>query len=103
MRTSLELRTFRYVPKFRDVAAFRPVPTGSSSSLPWTPLTLPVITNNREVEFVSETTGWIGGGPTAGQTVEPVLMKTIDGGQTWDVLSTSYTPRTMFFVDADSA
>jgi len=68
----------------------------------WTPWSVPTTTHLRDVFFVDDNTGWIAGGPTGGQTVDAIIMKTVDGGDSWDVQPTSFTIRTMYFVDADS-
>jgi photosystem II stability/assembly factor-like uncharacterized protein len=68
----------------------------------WTPVAVPLVTNFRDAFFVDENTGWVVGGPTGSETVDPVIMKTINGGASWDTETPTFTPRTMFFVDADS-
>jgi photosystem II stability/assembly factor-like uncharacterized protein len=68
----------------------------------WAPVTLPVQEEMRGVAFVDELNGWVSGGPIGGATGDMVLLKTTDGGDTWDVQTTTFTMRMLWFVDADS-
>jgi photosystem II stability/assembly factor-like uncharacterized protein len=67
----------------------------------WTPQNSTVTTHLRDVHFVSETTGWVGGGPWGTESVEGVVLKTTDGGTTWDRQLDGFTANALFFVDAD--
>jgi photosystem II stability/assembly factor-like uncharacterized protein len=73
----------------------------TDGGLSWSPLTVPVTQHLREVVFVSAEVGFIGGGPTGGQTGDPVLLRTVDGGATWTAGAFPFTIRNMFFADAD--
>ena len=74
----------------------------SDGGLTWVDLPVPDASNFREVVFVGATTGWIAGNQTEGQVVEEFLMKTEDGGTTWDIQTPPFSIRSMFFVDADT-
>lgn len=54
---------------------------------PWQPVTVmnsqPPISVMEDVHFSSAQVGWIGGGIDQGLMGHPVLLKSIDGGQTW--------------------
>jgi len=68
----------------------------------WTTVPVQTDANLREVSFVSPTTGWVAGGPIGGDIGDPVILKTIDGGLTWESQEALFTIRTMFATSTDS-
>jgi len=72
----------------------------TDGGLTWSPQALPIDTELRTAFFVDENTGWIAAGSLVSNPVDAVILKTVDGGDTWDSRSTAFTVRTMFFVDA---
>jgi photosystem II stability/assembly factor-like uncharacterized protein len=73
----------------------------TDAGLTWTPQDAGVTTHFRSVHFIDENVGWVAASPWGTPEMDGYVLKTTDGGDSWQVQLTEPS-NAVCFVDADS-